>query len=97
MIAELIGWASSAVLFATLARQVYTQWRERSTQGVSRWLFIGQLAASSGFLIYSALLRNWVFVFTNCALLLTAVVGQVIYKRNAKEQRASAPACVGER
>ena len=96
MLPELIGWTSSAVLLATLARQVYTQWRERSTQGVSRWLFIGQLVASSGFLVYSALLRNWVFVFTNSALLVTAVVGQVIYKRNTKEQSATAPACVGE-
>lgn len=82
-----IGWASSAVLFATLARQVYTQWRERSTRGVSHWLFIGQLAASTGFLVYSYLLDNWVFVFTNSLLLVTAVVGQMIYQRNAREQR----------
>lgn len=83
--ADGIGWASSMVLLATLARQVYTQWRERSTLGVSRWLFIGQLIASTGFLVYSGLLRNWVFVFTNAALLVTAVVGQIIYRRNARE------------
>jgi uncharacterized protein with PQ loop repeat len=81
---DLIGWLSSAILLATLLRQVYTQWRERSTQGVSHWLFIGQLAASCGFLVYSLLLGNWVFVFTNAALLLTAVVGQVIYRRNQR-------------
>jgi uncharacterized protein with PQ loop repeat len=85
--ADWIGWASSAVLLATLARQVYTQWRERSTQGVSHWLFIGQLTASTGFLIYSYLLDNWVFVFTNAALLVTAIVGQMIYQRNAREQK----------
>ena len=89
--ADLIGWASSGILLLTLARQVYTQWRERSTQGVSHWLFIGQLAASTGFLIYSYLVDNWVFVFTNAALLVTAVVGQIIYRRNAqREQTASA-------
>jgi MtN3 and saliva related transmembrane protein len=79
-----IGWAASAILLATLIRQVYTQWREHSTKGVSRWLFIGQLTASTGFLIYSFLLDNWVFVFTNAALLVTALVGQWIYSRNAK-------------
>jgi MtN3 and saliva related transmembrane protein len=84
---ELVGWASSAVLLATLARQVYTQWRERSSKGVSHWLFIGQLTASCGFLVYSYLLKNWVFVFTNAALLLTAIVGQMIYQRNAREQK----------
>ena len=85
-IADLIGWTSSAVLLATLARQVFTQWRERSTAGVSHWLFIGQLAASTGFLVYSWLVANWVFVVTNAALLVTAVVGQVIYRRNARRE-----------
>ncbi len=74
------------ILLATLLRQVYRQYRERSTQGVSSWLFIGQLTASTGFLIYSYLLKNWVFVFTNAALLLTAIIGQMIYQRNAREQ-----------
>lgn len=83
---DLIGWISSAILLATLARQVFTQWRQRSTAGVSHWLFIGQLAASTGFLIYSWLLKNWVFVVTNAALLVTALVGQVIYRRNARRQ-----------
>ena len=83
---EILGWASSMVLLATLLRQVYRQYRERSTQGVSSWLFIGQLTASTGFLIYSFLLKNWVFVFTNAALLLTAIAGQMIYQRNVREQ-----------
>jgi uncharacterized protein with PQ loop repeat len=83
---EILGWASSMILLATLLRQVYRQYRERSTQGVSSWLFIGQLTASTGFLIYSYLLKNWVFVFTNAALLLTAIIGQMIYQRNAREQ-----------
>ncbi len=74
------------ILLATLLRQVYRHYRERSTQGVSSWLFIGQLTASTGFLIYSYLLKNWVFVFTNAALLLTAIIGQMIYQRNAREQ-----------
>ncbi|MGY3263979.1 MULTISPECIES: SemiSWEET family transporter [unclassified Lysobacter] len=81
---DAIGWAASAVLIATLARQVYTQWRERTTEGVSRWLFIGQMCASVGFVIYSWMLGNGVFVFTNAVLLLTGVVGQLIYRRNRK-------------
>lgn len=83
---DLIGWASSAILLATLARQVFSQWRSRSIAGVSHWLFIGQLAASTGFLVYSWLLDNWVFVVTNAALLVTALAGQVIYRRNVRRQ-----------
>jgi MtN3 and saliva related transmembrane protein len=89
--ADWIGWTSSGVLLVTLARQVFVQYRERSTQGVSGWLFVGQLAASTGFLVYSFLVDNWVFVFTNAALLVTALVGQVIYRRNVRrEERAAA-------
>ena len=81
---DAIGWGASAILIATLGRQVFTQWRERTTEGVSRWLFIGQMCASVGFVIYSWMLGNHVFVFTNAVLLLTGVVGQLIYRRNRR-------------
>jgi MtN3 and saliva related transmembrane protein len=79
---DLIGWLSSVVLLATIGRQVFTQWRTRSTQGLSRWLFIGQLAASTGFAVYSYLLHNWVFLISNLALLATAILGEIIYLKN---------------
>ncbi|CAA9306556.1 MAG: hypothetical protein AVDCRST_MAG71-463 [uncultured Lysobacter sp.] len=82
--ADWIGWAASAVLIATLIRQVVVQWRERSVEGVSSWLFVGQLAASVGFTVYSWMVGNPVFVFTNSVLLLTAVIGQLIYRRNRR-------------
>jgi MtN3 and saliva related transmembrane protein len=86
---ESIGWLSSVVLLLTIGRQVYTQWKTRSTAGVSHWLFIGQLAASTGFTIYSLLLHNWVYVSSNVALLITAVIGQFLYVRNTKLAAAS--------
>lgn len=79
---NLIGWASSAVLLLTIGRQVYTQWRTRSDAGVSRWLFIGQLSASTGFAVYSYLLHNWVFLVSNLALLCTGIAGEIIYLKN---------------
>ena len=82
---DAIGWLSSAVLLVTIGRQVFTQWRTRSTIGVSRWLFFGQLTAAVGFSVYSYLLHNWVFLVSNLALLMTAVVGEIIYLRNKKE------------
>jgi uncharacterized protein with PQ loop repeat len=81
---ELIGWASSLILLLTIGRQVYTQWKTRCVAGVSHWLFIGQLAASTGFTLYSLMLHNWVYVVSNVALLCTAVVGQMIYQRNSR-------------
>lgn len=80
--AELIGWFAAAILLATVGRQVYSQWRQGTSQGVSKWLFIGQMAASAGFIAYSWLLTNWVFVVTNVLMLATALVGQWIHLRN---------------
>jgi MtN3 and saliva related transmembrane protein len=88
--ADWIGWGASAILIATLARQVIVQWRKRTVEGVSSWLFVGQLAASIGFTIYSWLVGNAVFVFTNSVLLLTAVIGQLIYRRNRRLAEAEA-------
>jgi len=79
-----LGWGASAILLATLLRQVFVQWREHSTDGVSSWLFVGQISASLGFVAYSWLVGNRVFVVTNSAILLTAIVGQLIYRRNAR-------------
>jgi uncharacterized protein with PQ loop repeat len=85
-IVDLIGWVSSAVLLLTIGRQVYTQWRTRSDAGVSRWLFLGQLSASTGFALYSYLLHNWVFLVSNLALLGTGIVGEIIYLHNKSEK-----------
>lgn len=82
MLTEAIGWCAAAILLLTIGRQVYTQWRDRSSAGLSKWLFVGQLAASTGFVIYSWLLGNWVFVVTNVLMLATAAVGQWLYLRN---------------
>lgn len=88
MLEDMIGWASAAVLVMTISRQVYTQWRTRSIEGVSHWLFIGQLTASAGFTLYSFLVENWVFVFANFFIFLTAVAGQFVYLRNKRYSRA---------
>ncbi|HJV53567.1 MAG TPA: hypothetical protein VJ652_19020 [Noviherbaspirillum sp.] len=98
MLTELIGWLSAGVLVLTISRQVYAQWRSGSAQGVSKWLFIGQLTASLGFTVYSYLVENWVFVFANFFIFLTAVAGECIYlrnrrldaRRNAQAQQAQA-------
>ena len=82
MLTDMVGWSSAIILFLTISRQVYTQWRTKNSAGISHWLFIGQVAASTGFVIYSVLVKNWVFVVANSSILLTAIVGQCIYLRN---------------
>lgn len=83
MLSEAIGWISSAILVATIGKQVYKQWKEGTSEGVSRWLFVGQLSASIGFTVYSVLVENWVFVVTNALMVVNALIGYsiVLYHR----------------
>ncbi|HTN82239.1 MAG TPA: PQ-loop repeat-containing protein [Sorangium sp.] len=75
---EAIGWISSGILVLTVGKQVYKQWKTRTSEGVSKWLFIGQLAASIGFVVYSWLVENWVFVATNSLMVANALAGALI-------------------
>lgn len=91
MLTEAIGWISALILLATISRQVYKQWEEKSSEGVSKWLFIGQVGASTGFAVYSWLLENWVFVVTNILMLLSALLGYAILMHNRRCERRAKP------
>jgi uncharacterized protein with PQ loop repeat len=81
---EFLGWTSSVVLLLTLMGQVRQQWRANSVAGVSWVLFAGQIVASVGFVTYSVLVGNMVFIVTNSLILATAVAGQTIYLRKSR-------------
>ncbi|HUS08176.1 MAG TPA: hypothetical protein VMZ52_17870 [Bryobacteraceae bacterium] len=81
---DAIGWASSAILLATIAVQDYKQWKSGESRGVSKWLFIGNMAASVGFAVYSWLLENRVFIVTNCLMILSGILGYAILWRNRR-------------
>lgn len=87
---EAIGWASSIILVLTIAKQVIKQWRAHSSEGVSTWLFVGQLAASAGFTVYSILVHNWVFVITNALMVVNALVGFAITRHQKQRGQAGA-------
>jgi len=84
---QLIGWAASAILVMTILTQVYRQWQQGSSKGVSKWLFVGQIAASSGFFAYSWLIHDLVFITTNLLTLLGAVLGLAILVWHRKTNR----------
>ena len=81
---EIVGWIAAGILLVTIGYQVYVQWRSGSVAGVSPWLFTGQLCASLGFLVYSALVRNWVFVATNLMIAIAALVGRAVDRVNRR-------------
>ena len=87
MSSEVVGWVSSGILVLTIAKQVYKQWQEGSSEGVSKWLFVGQMAASLGFTVYSWLVSNWVFVVTNALMLCNGLLGLLIVLHHRRRER----------
>ena len=83
---EAVGWVSSFILVLTIGKQVYKQWQEGTSEGVSKWLFVGQMAASLGFTVYSWLVSNWVFVVTNALMLLNGLLGLLIVLRHRRRE-----------
>lgn len=86
---DVLGWTSSLVLLATISAQIHKQWSERTVEGVSVWLFIGQCVASTGFTAYSILVRNWVFTVTNGLLALSAMLGLWLTLRFKRSQHGA--------
>lgn len=80
---------SSAILLGTLFTQVRKQWKSGESKGISTWLFIGQMAASVGFAVYSWMVGNTVFVFTNSLMVLNGLAGYLILRRNRGRQGAA--------
>jgi len=95
---ELVGWVSSIILVLTIGKQIYKQWHEDSSENVSKWLFIGQMAASTGFSIYSWLVGNWVFVVTNLVMLLSGLcgLGIVLHHRRRESPKGNGPQTKGK-
>lgn len=82
--ANIIGWSSSAILLATLIQQILKDQREGKTEGASRWLFAGQTLASIGFVVYSIMVKNGVFIATNSLILATSIIGVVLQMRRKR-------------
>ena len=84
---QAIGWAAAAVLVATIASQVYKQWHDETSRGVSLYLFLGQMTANALFLTYAAITGDLVFMVANALLLVTSVIGLSIKIKHGRADR----------
>ncbi|MEO6518658.1 MAG: hypothetical protein ABIO17_06670 [Pseudoxanthomonas sp.] len=78
---DLIGWVASAILVATRLRQIWAQAHDTSATRVSHGLLAGQISSSLGFIAYSGMRENRVFIVINSSILLTAVTGLVMSRK----------------
>ena len=84
---QAIGWAAAAVLVLTIGSQVYKQWHDETSKGVSLYLFLGQMTANALFLTYAAITGDLVFMVANGLLLVTSIVGLSIKLKHGRAAR----------
>jgi MtN3 and saliva related transmembrane protein len=99
-VTDAFGYAASAILVLTISAQIRQQWLKQSTEGVSPLLFVGQIAASAGFVVHSAVIGSRLFVVTNVLVGMAAIVGMVMYlvlrsRGDASESNGDARATTG--
>jgi hypothetical protein len=86
------GWLAAVILTVTISKQVIDQARADSADGVSLWLYGGQLAANVGFIVHSVRTGATVFLVANSVLLLAAAAGLAITLRQRRRAESHSAA-----
>ena len=84
---QVIGWISVTFLVTTIGSQVFKQWKDGTSEGVSYWLFAGEMISNALLLTYSSLVKNYVFMTANAALLLTSMFGLYLKWQHSKDKK----------
>ena len=81
---ELLGYAAGAITSLTFLPQVIKTWKEKSAKDVSLLMFIIAAINEVMWIVYGALLNNWVIILTNSVVLamsLTMIALKLRYNR----------------
>ena len=81
---QVLGYAAGAVTSLTFLPQVVKTWKEKSAKDVSLMMFIIAAINEVMWIVYGALLNNWVIILTNSIVLamsLTMIYLKLRYNR----------------
>ena len=83
---EYVGWFGAFALVVTIGAQVLKQFRSGTSEGVSAWLFVGQILGAGSFLAYAISVGDRVFIAAQATLLMLSIAGMwifVLHRRRA--------------
>jgi MtN3 and saliva related transmembrane protein len=81
---DILGYAAGAITSLTFLPQVIKTWKEKSAKDVSLMMFIIAAINEVMWIVYGALLNNWVIILTNAIVLamsLTMIFLKLRYSR----------------
>lgn len=88
---EILGYTAGAITSLTFLPQVIKTLREKSAKDVSMMMFIIAVVNQTMWVVYGALLSNWVIILTNAVILsmsLTMIILKLRYSANEDEKRS---------
>ncbi len=71
---DILGYAAGAITSLTFLPQVVKTWREKSAKDVSLLMFIIAAINEVMWIVYGALLDNWVIILTNAIVLSMSLI-----------------------
>jgi len=80
---DILGYAAGAITSLTFLPQVLKTWKDKSAKDVSLLMFVIATVNEVMWIVYGALLDNWVIILTNAIVLamsLTMIYLKLRYK-----------------
>ncbi len=71
---DILGYAAGAITSLTFLPQVIKTWKDKSAKDVSLLMFIIAAVNEIMWIVYGALLNNWVIILTNSIVLAMSLI-----------------------
>lgn len=84
MFVDVLGYVAGAITALTFLPQVIKTWREKSAKDISLLMFVIAAVNEIMWIVYGAMLENWVIILTNSVVLvmsLTMIFLKLRYNR----------------
>ena len=70
---DILGYAAGAITSLTFLPQVIKTWKEKSAKDISLLMFVIAAINEVMWIVYGALLNNWVIILTNVIVLVMSL------------------------
>jgi MtN3 and saliva related transmembrane protein len=71
---DIVGYTAGAITSCTFLPQVIKTWKERSAKDISLVMFIIAAVNEVLWILYGAMLNNWVIILTNAIVLSMSII-----------------------
>jgi len=82
---DILGYSAGAITSLTFLPQVIKTWKEKSAKDISLMMFVIAAINEVMWIVYGALLNNWVIILTN-AIVLAMSLTMIFFKLRYNHQ-----------